>query len=93
MDTSYHVFLHLLGPDGTLVTQSDGVPADWRRRTTGWLPGEFVVETRTLTLPTDAPLGEYTLWAGMYDPVTGDRLTTSEFPDGRVRLGTVPVGP
>lgn len=93
MDTSYHVFLHLLGPDGTLVTQSDGVPADWTRRTTGWLPGEFVVETRTLTLPTDAPPGEYTLWAGMYDPVTGDRLTTSEFPDGRVRLGTVPVGP
>jgi hypothetical protein len=29
----------------------------------------------------------------MYDPVTGDRLTTSEFPDGRVLLGTVPVGP
>lgn len=93
MDTSYHVFVHLLAPDGSLITQSDGVPADWTRRTTGWLPGEFVVETRTLTLPTDAPPGGYTLWAGMYDPVTGDRLTTSEFPDGRVWLGTVPVGP
>jgi hypothetical protein len=93
MDTSYHVFLHLLGPDGTLVTQSDGVPADWTRRTTGWLPGEFVVETRTLTLPADAPPGEYTLWAGMYAPESKDRLTTSEFSDGRVPLGTVQVGP
>jgi len=93
MDTSYHVFVHLLGPDGTLVTQSDGVPADWTRRTTGWLPGEFVTETRTLTLPPDAPPGEYTLWAGMYDPESQDRLTTSEFPDGRVPLGTVQVGP
>jgi hypothetical protein len=29
----------------------------------------------------------------MYDPVTRDRLTTGDFPDGRVLLGTVPVGP
>ncbi len=93
MDISYHTFLHLLGPDGSLVTQSDGVPADWTRGTPGWLPGEFVVETRTLVLPASAPPGEYTLWAGMYDPATGDRLTTSDFPDGRVRLGTVPAGP
>ncbi len=93
MATSYHVFAHLLGPDGTLVTQSDGVPADWTRRTTGWLPGEFVTDTRTLTLPADASPGDYTLWAGMYDPATGERLTTGEFPDGRVRLGRVHVGP
>jgi hypothetical protein len=93
MDTSYHVFLHLLGSDGSVVAQSDGVPADWTRRTTGWLPGEFVVETRTLTLPPDAPPGEYTLWAGMYGPESQDRLTTSEFPDGRVPLGAVQVGP
>ena len=55
--------------------------------------GEFVTDMRALTLPADAPPGEYTLWAGMYDPATGDRLTTDEFPEGRVRLGTVRVGP
>jgi hypothetical protein len=27
---SYRVFLHLIGPDGQLVAQSDGEPANWQ---------------------------------------------------------------
>jgi len=75
---SYHVFLHLLGPDGRIVAQSDGVPAGWTRPTTGWLPGEYIVDTRVLTLPPDVPPGVYTLQTGLYLPGDG-RLTT---PDG-----------
>ena len=36
-DTSYRVFIHLIGPDGSLVAQADGEPAGWTRPTTGWL--------------------------------------------------------
>ncbi|MEA3340198.1 MAG: hypothetical protein U9R15_09545 [Chloroflexota bacterium] len=75
--TSYNVFLHLTGPDGALAAQSDGVPANWSRPTTGWLPGEFVVDTHTLTLPDDLPAGEYTILAGLYAP-GGERIAASD---------------
>ena len=86
---SYHVFLHLLGPEGALVAQSDGVPADWARPTTGWLPGEIIADVRALALPIDAPPGTYTLSAGLYVP-GGERLTSSEGSDA-VRITTVAV--
>jgi hypothetical protein len=76
---SYRVFLHLIGPDGQIVAQSDGEPAHWGRPTTGWLPGEIVVDERVLSLPDAPPAGEYRLLAGLYDPASGQRLTT---PDG-----------
>jgi hypothetical protein len=75
---SYHVFLHLLDQTGVLVTQSDGIPAMWTRPTTGWLAGEYIIDTRTLSLPSDTPPGEYKLSSGLYVP-DGDRLHT---PDG-----------
>ncbi len=81
METSYRVFLHLLGPDGRLVAQSDGEPAGWRRPTTGWLPGEVVVDERVLALPPELAPGEYRLVAGMYR-YGGPRLTTPDGADG-----------
>lgn len=77
MNTSYRVFLHLLGPDGEVVAQSDGEPANWTRPTTGWLPGEVVLDKRVLTLPVEAQPGEYVLQAGMYTIATG-RLQTAQ---------------
>jgi len=79
METSYRVFLHLLRPDGSLLTQSDGEPANWTRPTTGWAAGEVVLDVRTLDIPADAPPGAYTLVAGLYDPDAGARLA---LPDG-----------
>jgi hypothetical protein len=89
--SAYHVFVHLQNSDGAIVAQSDGVAAAGARPTPGWLPGEFVSETRALQLPADLPPGEYALLAGMYLPETGERLTAAAFPDGRVALGTIEV--
>jgi hypothetical protein len=89
MDTSYRVFVHLLSPDGTLVAQSDGEPANWSRPTTGWLPGEIVPDGRAIAVPDDAGSGEYSLQAGMYTQRSG-RLTTSDGA-GAIHLGTVTV--
>ncbi len=77
-DISYRTFVHLIGPKMNLVAQSDAVPADWSRPTTGWLPGEYITDTHTLAIPDDAPAGDYVLQAGLYSP-GGERLTT---PDG-----------
>ena len=87
--TSYHVFLHLLGTDGALVAQSDGIPANWTRPTTGWLLGEVVLDERVLTVPDGVEPGQYRLQAGMYTLEDG-RLTTQEGEKG-VRLTTVVV--
>jgi hypothetical protein len=76
--TSYHVFLHLLDSDGDVVAQSDGVPAGWTRPTTGWLAGEYITDVHTLALPTDpSHSASYSLLTGLYNPVTGERLTTT----------------
>jgi hypothetical protein len=90
MDTSYRVFLHLLSPDGTLVAQSDGEPASWSRPTTGWLPGEYIIDEHVLNLPADVPADDYTLSAGLYIPGC-ERLTTPEGSDA-IPLTTVKIG-
>jgi hypothetical protein len=74
METSYRVFVHLLDKQGNLWAQSDGEPAGWSRPTTGWAPGEVVLDKRTLEIPADAPPGSYTLVAGLYHHGTGERL-------------------
>jgi hypothetical protein len=91
MTTSYRVFLHLLTPEGALLTQSDGELANWTRPTTGWAPGEVVLDERVLSIPTDATPGPYTLVAGLYDPDTRERLA---LPDGAtvVVVTTLQVG-
>ena len=72
--TDYRVFVHLVDATGAIVAQSDAAPAGWTRPTTGWLPGEYVPDTHTLTLPSVLPDGPLTLRVGLYDPDTGARL-------------------
>jgi hypothetical protein len=86
---SYHVFLHLIGPDGALIAQSDGVPANWTRPTAGWLSGEYVADVRSIVVPPEASAGNYTLLVGLYDP-GGPRLTAPDGADA-VPLGTIVV--
>jgi hypothetical protein len=71
--------LHLLGPQGQIVSQSDGIPAGWSRPTTGWVAGEYIIDEHTLAIPPDGPVGAYTLVTGLYDPGSGTRLIG---PDG-----------
>jgi hypothetical protein len=72
--TSYTVFLQLLGPAGRPIAQQDRIPDSGSRPTTGWLPGEIVVDEYTLSPPATAPPGVYQLVAGMYDGRSGERL-------------------
>jgi hypothetical protein len=81
MESSYRVFVHLRGPAGDVVVQSDGEPANWTRPTTGWLPGEIIVDGRRLALPAELPAGDYRLVAGLYDPQSGERLSLANGED------------
>lgn len=90
-DASYHVFVHLLTAEGVVAAQSDGVPAGGARATPSWLPGEYIVDARTVALPPDLAPGRYTLSVGLYHPETGERLRTAAFPEGMVLAQTVSV--
>ena len=69
---SYRVFIHLLDEDGNIVAQADGVPAGWSRPTTGWRPGEFVIDRHTIGLPDGAELAQTRI--GLYSADSGNRL-------------------
>jgi hypothetical protein len=73
-EVSYTTFAHLVGPDGRIYAQHDQQPLAGTRPTTGWLPGEYLSDSATLSLTADAPAGEYRLLLGLYDPATGRRL-------------------
>ncbi len=91
----YNVFTHLIGPDGQLVTQQDNTPQQGQAPTTCWRPHEIITDTYTLTLPTDAPSGRYTLLTGLYIWNTGERLPTQgahATPDNSIHLATLQVG-
>lgn len=77
MDVSYNVFVHVIGADGTLLAQHDSFPADGEMPTDSWVPGEFVTDEHVIEFVAPPP-GEYRLLVGMYDPVTGKRLSTAE---------------
>ena len=73
-DRNYHTFVHLLDESGEIWAQDDGPPGGGKPPMMGWLPGEYLTDTRTLHLPADLADGEYRLGVGLYDPVTGLRL-------------------
>jgi hypothetical protein len=91
------VFVHLVDQTGQLVAQSDAAPAASAQPegypTSRWTTGEVVLDEHNLALPSDAT-GSYRLLAGMYDPLTGERLSAQDasgqpIPGGAVLLGDV----
>ncbi len=72
--TSYRVFVQLIDDEGKLVTGSDQIPDAWQRPTSGWIMGEYIIDTHALNLPPDLKPGVYSLIVGLYDPDTMQRL-------------------
>ncbi len=82
MDRSYTVFAHLLDSQNQVWAQKDGLPLGGARPTTGWVPGEFIIDEYELVVEADAPPGEYLLEVGMYDASTGERLLAMDVEGG-----------
>jgi hypothetical protein len=74
----YTVFVHFIGPNGTLAAQGDQEPWQGTYPTDAWLAGVSATDQYTLALPEDLPSGEYALVVGLYDPVTQQRLSRLE---------------
>jgi hypothetical protein len=76
-DEAYTLFVHVVGPDGAVLTQHDGPPQDGFYPTSFWDPGEQLEDRISLTIPDDAAPGTYQVLAGLYLLETGDRLAAS----------------
>ena len=81
-DRPYTVFVHLIDNAGAVRGYGDAEPGGGAFPTPGWLAGEYLADTHTLTVSADAPAGVYRLAIGFYDPASGERLQT---PDGADR--------
>jgi hypothetical protein len=69
-DHDYTVFVHILDASGRIVAQADAQPRDGAYPTSLWVPGEFIADPYTFSLPP----GAYTLNIGLYLSETGARL-------------------
>ena len=95
MDVSYKVFTHVVDQHDNFVGQRDREPGDGSLKTTGWRPGEVLVDRYTVAVAPDAAPGTYLLKVGLYDPRTMERLAVRNAdgpsgPDYAV-LGTIRV--
>jgi hypothetical protein len=88
MEQDYTVFTHFVDYGGNLRAQRDNEPVDDFHSTTKWKVGEIIRDQYDLTIPLDAPPGEYQIEVGMYVAGTGERLPVLGA-DGQVLLGTV----
>jgi hypothetical protein len=71
----YAVFNHLRDYDSISLWQGDSWPQEGIYTTDHWMKNEVVAESTTIEIPGDTPPGDYPLFTGVYDPVTGTRLT------------------
>ncbi len=96
IEKDYTVFTHLMDKEGRIWGQKDNFPVRGTRPTSGWLIGEIVVDEYDIPGRGDAPSGVYTIEIGMYDLISGERLTAFDaegerLPDDRVVLTKVEV--
>lgn len=70
---SYTVFVHVLGEDGRLIAQHDGIPAFGTRPTTTWQPGEQILDKHRVAVPPEFAGVAGKLVVGLYDSATIER--------------------
>jgi hypothetical protein len=90
-ETSYTVFVHLLDPAGAVRGQQDAPPQKGDAPTSGWVPGQIVVDRYLIPVAAEAPAGSYRIEAGMYNPQGVVRLPITDeegdrLPDDRLLL-------
>jgi hypothetical protein len=97
MKGSYATYVQLLNNKGERVLGQDNPQTAADRPTNEWLPGETILDSAGLVLPTDMAPGTYTVIAGMYLHEDGNALNLSPtcgeniLPPGPLTLGTVEI--
>jgi hypothetical protein len=90
LQTDYTVFAQLLDLDQNRVAGFDSLPLDGAYPASTWLPGQTIIDPRTIPLDQVDP-GEYRLIVGLYDSTTQERLTTAAG-DDYIELTKIMIG-
>jgi formylglycine-generating enzyme required for sulfatase activity len=78
-------FVHLRNKDGQTVAQKDGPVGNGRYPISLWETGEIVADEIVIPL-TDLPDDDYRLFIGLYNFITGERLSVPNNPASEVLL-------
>jgi len=70
LERDYTVFVQVLDQSDHKWAQQDVQPAEGKRPTSGWRPGELVVDDHVITIDPDGPRQGYRLIMGLYDSLT-----------------------
>lgn len=89
-DYAVGVFVMPDGAQSAILAQSDRVPVNGTRPTSGWQAGEYLVDSHDLPLIVESDLANLVLWVNVYDPNTGDRLPSD--PSGGGPFNATVVG-
>jgi hypothetical protein len=84
--TPLQMFVHVVGPDGSITARADRLDAS----PFGWHAGDTFVQVHHLVLPLDVT--DYTVEIGLYNPETGPRLpviVNSQTVDNRLVLSSM----
>jgi hypothetical protein len=88
----YKVFVHVIGPDGTRLTQHDSDPQNGAAPTSTWVAGQRLSDEHSLTIPTTASSGPYQIVIGLYEAKTGQRLRLLQDGSASVQADSVTLG-
>ncbi|MCZ7674530.1 MAG: hypothetical protein M5U34_49090 [Chloroflexi bacterium] len=70
------IFTHLGQPGSPPAAQADSDSWQGALPLANWQPGDLIIDERRLPLPPDE--GEWQVWLGVYNWVTGERLTAQD---------------
>ena len=91
IDVAYKVFVHVAvdESDQDRIAQHDEMPMRSQFPTTCWQRGQIVADTMPLAAGAGAQPGEYPVFVGLYDPLTGQRPPTFASPPAQQMHGSV----
>jgi hypothetical protein len=91
------LFLHIHLPDGSAGPQDDNPPERGQRSTLSYGSGDGIDQIHRVTIPADAPAGEYQIYVGIYDVDDQERwpVTQNGVPvqDNLIMVGTFTLKP
>jgi 4-amino-4-deoxy-L-arabinose transferase-like glycosyltransferase len=89
------LFLHLVAPDGSPGPQDDNPPMQGKRSTLTYRAGEGIDQVHRIIIASNAPAGDYALYAGIYNRVDQQRWPAQQnggvAQDNLVYLGKIHV--
>jgi hypothetical protein len=96
IDAYYSLYVKVLDGQGQAIAGWDGQPQNGGAPTLLWVPGERIEDRISLTLPADAPGGDYRVEVGLYR--AQDLARCLFFDPGyglvdRITLGTIHLAP